>query len=99
MGLCRRRIVRLLLGIVVFIAIVQILSTLHFSSRYNDGVPRILREESRRIDELQTGLPSVIQDSQYVKTTAASFDLRRSKVSRNGSMLDRLNFEILLKIV
>jgi hypothetical protein len=80
MGLYRRRIVRFLLGIIVFIAIVQILSTLHFSSLSHGDIRAIPRKESRQIVEAQTGLPSVIQNSHSVKTSA-DFDWRKSKVS------------------
>jgi hypothetical protein len=86
MGLYRRRIVRYILGILAFIAVVQILTTLHFST-INDGERSTSRKATRRTDEP----PTIIQDSS-VKATAI-FDLRKSKVfvSANGSMLHRLN--------
>ena len=96
MGLYRRRIVRFLLGIIVFIAIVQILSTLHFSSITTGDFRTISRKEVRRINKARTSLPDVVHDRRSVKITD-DFDLRNSKVSTNGSMVHRRNFNILLK--
>lgn len=89
MGLYRRRIIRFILGIAVFIAIVQILTTLHFSSVYNGDVPDITRKKWGDINELHASSASVnIEDLNSLKT--AGLDLRKSMVSARGCLLDRL---------
>ena len=86
MGLYRRRIVRFILGIAVLIAVIQILTTLHFSSIYNGDDPRISRKKTRRNENGWTTLRS--GDIQVTNT--AVLDLRKSKASINGYMLHRL---------
>lgn len=97
MGLYRRRIVRFILGIAVFLAIVQILTTLHFSSIHNDEVLVNLPQKTRR-NELQSSLHSVLEDSTIARTTQ-EFDLRNSRVSTSGFVVERVYFNIYIKIV
>ena len=65
----------------MFIAIVQILTTLHFSSKYSDVVAVGWRKKTRRGYEYKSTFQhSVSQNTEAVKTTDV-FDLRKSKVS------------------
>ena len=86
MGLYRRRIVRLILGIAVLIAVIQILTTLHFSSNYNGDDPRISRKKTRENEVPWTSLPRVA----IPNTNTTVLDLRKSQVSGSGYMLHRL---------
>lgn len=79
MGLYRRRIVRFILGIAVFIAVVQILTTLHFSSIYTNDSAGVLRQKTRR-NELRTYQHNVLSEEPTLAKTSAVFDLRKSQV-------------------
>ena len=80
MGLHRCRIWRFVLSIALFIAVVQIVTTLYFTSYFNgDG-----SHESARINgDVKTTPFSDISTSKSVETTAV-FDIRKSKVIKGN---------------